>query len=271
MGILKADNLEIRYDRQVIFTGLDFLVQTGRITTIIGPNGCGKSTMLKALGRILKPQSGAVYLDGQDMRSLDTRDIASRLALLPQNPVAPNELKVEELIGYGRFPHRGKGPNQAAADRQAIERAMEMTNIARFRKRALGSLSGGERQKVWLAMALAQETEVLLLDEPTTYLDIVHQLDVLKIVRQLNRERQCTVVMVLHDINQAARFSHVIAAVKQGRVIACGSPQQIVTPEVLKQVFSIEARIMFDSSEGVPVCFSYDNPQSDAAACQGDE
>lgn len=261
MDILNTVDLQVSYGSHIVFKELNFAVRKGQITTIIGPNGCGKSSLLKSMGRVIKPQSGVVYLEGKEMKSMDTKAIARKLALLPQNPAAPNELKVDDLVAYGRFPHLGRAQQYTAADRQAIEQAIEITHISDFRQRELGNLSGGERQKVWMAMALAQETEILLLDEPTTYLDMVHQLEVLKIVQQLNRKRQCTVVMVLHDINHASRFSHVIAAMKDGRVVASGAPRQIVTPEVLKQVFSIEAKVMIDPSDGVPVCFSYDNIQ----------
>ncbi|MDU4962554.1 MAG: ABC transporter ATP-binding protein [Sporomusaceae bacterium] len=259
MSILKVENLQVGYGRRVVVQNLELSIRAGAITTIIGPNGCGKSTLLKTMGRIIQPQAGAVYLRGNDLRRLDTRQVAKQLTLLPQTPAAPPELKVEELVAYGRFPHRRGLRQTGDSDRQAIEQAMSLTRTLPFRQRPLGSLSGGERQKVWLAMALAQETDILLLDEPTTYLDMVHQLEVLKIIAQLNRERQCTVVMVLHDINHAARFSHEMVAMKAGKVVAAGSPRQIVSPEVLKEVFDIQAKVVYDPEDGVPICLSYDN------------
>lgn len=258
MNILRAENLQVGYGSRLVVKELDLTVRAGTITTIIGPNGCGKSTLLKTMGRIVKPRSGAVYLRETDIRQLDTRQVARQLTLLPQNPAAPPELKVEELVGYGRFPHRHGLRQLTAEDRRAVEQALRLTRTLPFRQRQLGSLSGGERQKVWLALALAQETELLLLDEPTTYLDMVHQLEVLKIIAQLNRERQCTVVMVLHDINHAARFSDAIVAMKDGKIVAAGSPRQIVSPEILKAVFQIEARVIFDPQDEVPICLSYD-------------
>jgi len=263
MSILRTEKLQVGYEQHMVFHALDFAVKEGKITTIIGPNGCGKSTLLKTMGRILRQKTGTVFLYNEDLRCLATREIAKKLALLPQNPVGPSELTVEELVAYGRFPHLKPGRKNTIIDQQALEWAMDITKTIGFRHRELGSLSGGERQKVWLAMALAQETTILLLDEPTTYLDMVHQLEVLKIVQRLNQERQCTIVMVLHDINHAARFSHEIVAMKEGRIIATGSPQEIVTTEVLKQVFSIDARVMLDPQDGVPICFSYDNVQQD--------
>jgi iron complex transport system ATP-binding protein len=259
MNILRVEKLQAGYDKHQVIRELDFAVQEGKITTIIGPNGCGKSTLLKIMGRIITPKKGSVYLENEKLSRLPTEQIARKLTLLPQNPVAPQELKVEELIAYGRFPHRRNRQQNSLEDQRAIEWAMKITKIIPFRQRELGSLSGGERQKVWLAMALAQETAILLLDEPTTYLDMVHQLEVLKIIQQLNQERQCTIVMVLHDINHAARFSHEIVAMRDGGIIASGGPLEIVTAEVLKQVFHIEARIMLDPRDGVPICFNYDN------------
>jgi iron complex transport system ATP-binding protein len=263
MSILRTEKLQVSYEQHIVFQELDFAVKEGKITTIIGPNGCGKSTLLKTMGRILRQQAGTVFLYDEDLRGLDTREIAKKLALLTQNPVGPSELTVEELVAYGRFPHLKQGRKNNIVDQQAIEWAMNITKTICFRHRELGSLSGGERQKVWLAMVLTQETAILLLDEPTTYLDMVHQLEVLKIVQQLNQERQCTIVMVLHDINHAARFSHEIVAMKDGHIIASGNPQEIVTTEVLKQVFCIEARIILDPRDGVPICFSYDNVQTE--------
>ena len=266
MSNLRVEKLQAGYDRRLVFQDLNFAVEEGKITTIIGPNGCGKSTLLKTMGRILRQKSGTVYLYDQDIRQLATQEIAQKLAVLPQNPVAPAELKVEELVAYGRFPYFNHGQRDAAADRQAVEWAIQMANIMHLRHRELSQLSGGERQRVWLAMALAQETAILLLDEPTTYLDMVHQLEVLTLIKHLNQMRKTTVVMVLHDINHAARFSHKIVAMKAGRIVAAGTPQTIVTAEVLRTVFHIDARIMMDPREGVPVCFCYDTIQSENLA-----
>ncbi|CUH94737.1 Iron(3+)-hydroxamate import ATP-binding protein FhuC [Propionispora sp. 2/2-37] len=259
MSILRVENLTAGYEKRLVFQELNFAVKQGKITTIVGPNGCGKSTLLKTMGRIIKQKKGTVYLREQELQQLHTEQIAKELTLLPQNPLAPQEIKVGELVAYGRFPYRRNLLQMNRQDRSAVERALEITRTISFRDRELGSLSGGERQKVWLAMALAQETDILLLDEPTTYLDMVHQLEVLKIVQQLNRERQCTIVMVLHDINHAARFSHEIVAMRAGRILAAGTPLEIITPEVLRQVFQIEARVMLDPQDGTPICFHYDS------------
>lgn len=252
------ENLETSYQKFPVFQDLNLNIKEGKITTIIGPNGCGKSTLLKTMGRILKQKSGKVYLQGQDLNTIHTKQIAKHLALLPQSPIAPAELKVEELISYGRYPHRNNANNLLPKDKKIIEWAMDITKTTSFRNRDLENLSGGQRQKVWIAMALAQETEVLLLDEPTTSLDMAHQLDVLQIVEKLNKDQKRTIVMVLHDINHAARFSHEIVAMKEGKIIKVGTPSEVITRDVLKEVFHIDARIMIDSHNGAPVCFSYE-------------
>ncbi|MCG7335510.1 ABC transporter ATP-binding protein [Sporosarcina sp. ACRSM] len=264
--IIRAERLTSGYDKFTVFSDLSTTIQKGKITTIIGPNGCGKSTLLKTVGRILKQQSGKVLLQEQDMKSISTREIAKQLALLSQNPEAPLQLKVEELISYGRFPQRKNTGALSKKDMEVIEWAMEITKTTAFRDREIAQLSGGQRQKVWLAMALAQETSILLLDEPTTYLDLAHQLEVLKIVERLNREHHCTIVMVLHDINHAARFSHHIIAMRDGEIVTTGSPEEILEKEVLKKVFHIDARIMIDPENGSPVCFGYDALLEEAEA-----
>lgn len=257
-SIIRAEQLTTKYEKFTVFSGLSTSIKKGQITTIIGPNGCGKSTLLKTIGRILKQQSGEVYLQEQDMKLISTKDIAKQLALLSQNPEAPLQLKVEELISYGRFPHRRNVSTLSSKDIEVIEWAMAITKTTAFRDREIAQLSGGQRQKVWLAMALAQETDILLLDEPTTYLDLAHQLEVLKIVERLYKEHNCTIVMVLHDINHAARFSHELIAMKNGEIVKVGSPETILSKDVLEKVFNIDARIMVDPENGAPVCFGYD-------------
>lgn len=257
-SMIRAEQLTSGYEKLTVFSDLDVAIKKGRITTIIGPNGCGKSTLLKTIGRILKQKNGDVFLQEKDMKSISTKAIAKQLALLSQNPEAPLQLKVEELISYGRFPHRKNVGNLSSKDKQVIEWAMDITRTTTFRDREIAQLSGGQRQKVWLAMALAQETNILLLDEPTTYLDLAHQLEVLQIVERLNKEHQCTIIMVLHDINHAARFSHELIAMKAGEIVTVGSPNEILEKDVLKEVFHIDARIMIDPENGSPVCFGYD-------------
>ncbi|MDQ0086923.1 iron complex transport system ATP-binding protein [Paenibacillus anaericanus] len=257
-NVIRMEDLSSGYEKNTIFANLNTSIQAGKITTIIGPNGCGKSTLLKTIGRILQQKSGKVYLQEQDMQLLSTKEIAKKIAILSQNPIAPSGLKVEELISYGRYPHRKNVGRLATKDQEVIQWAMDITHTTAFRARDIEQLSGGQRQKVWLAMALAQETSILLLDEPTTYLDMAHQLEVLQIVQALNEEHQCTIVMVLHDINHAARFSHELIAMKDGTIVNQGSPSSILTNEVMRAVFQIDAKIMQDPETGTPICYSYD-------------
>lgn len=254
----RIENLTSGYEKTTIFHNLNVTIPKGKITTIIGPNGCGKSTLLKTIGRILKKDHGEIYLQDQNMQSMSTKEIAKHLAILSQSPSAPLQLKVEELISYGRYPHRKNVNRLSKKDQEMIEWAMDVTHTTEFRHRELSQLSGGQRQRVWLAMALAQETNILLLDEPTTYLDMAHQLEVLHIVRELNEKHGCTIVMVLHDINHAARFSHELIAMRSGEIVECGTPLEIITPGVLKEVFQIDAKIMHDEELESPVCFTYD-------------
>lgn len=258
MEILRAENLATGYENFTVFQDLNVELKQGKITTIIGPNGCGKSTLLKTMGRILRQKEGKVYLQNQDLHSISTKQIAKQLAMLSQNPDAPSQLKVEELISYGRYPHRKNVNRLTKKDQEVIEWSMEVTKTIQFRNRELANLSGGQRQKVWLAMALAQDTSILLLDEPTTYLDMAHQLEVLQIVKQLNIDHNCTIVMVLHDINHAARFSDEMIAMKSGKIVAVGTPASILTKKVLRDIYEIDARVMIDPANGAPVCFGYD-------------
>ncbi|WP_155593359.1 ABC transporter ATP-binding protein [Lysinibacillus cavernae] len=252
------ENLASGYEQVAVFEGLNLTIEEGKVTTIIGPNGCGKSTLLKTIGRILKKQQGTVYLQEQNMQNLSTKDIAKKLAILSQTPVAPGQLKVEELIAYGRYPHRNNVNRLTNKDEEMIEWALTVTNTMEYRNRELGQLSGGQRQRVWLAMALAQETNILLLDEPTTYLDMAHQLEVLDIVKSLNEQHNCTIVMVLHDINHAARYSDQLIAMRKGVIMQTGTPQEILSADVMRKVFNIDARIMEDPVTNTPVCYGYD-------------
>jgi iron complex transport system ATP-binding protein len=214
------------------------------IIALVGPNGSGKSTLLRALGRVLQPKGGTVYLDGKSMREWPTREVARRLALLPQGPTLANDLTVEELVRLGRSPHQGILGLPTRADEDAVRWAISETGISGMAARRMSALSGGERQRVWVAMALAQEPQVLLLDEPTTFLDLNHQLEVLDLIRYLNREHGITVVMVLHDLNQACRYARRVVMLSRGQVYADGPPSDVVSPETLREVFGVEARVM---------------------------
>ena len=211
---------------------------------LVGPNGSGKSTLLRALGRVLKPRRGTVYLDGRAMREWPTREVARRLALLPQGPTLAADLSVHELVWLGRSPHQGMLGLPSRKDEEAVRSAIEETGITPLTGRRLSELSGGERQRVWVAMALAQQPQVLLLDEPTTFLDLNHQLELLDLIRYLNREHGITVVMVLHDLNQAARYARRVVVLKEGDVYADGTPAEVLTPETLRDVFGVEGQVL---------------------------
>jgi ABC-type cobalamin/Fe3+-siderophores transport system ATPase subunit len=228
----------------LVLQNLDLAVQEGEIVALVGPNGSGKSTLLRALGRILKPRGGTVLLEGHSLASLPTREVAQRLALLPQGPTLSDDLTVHELVWMGRSPHQGWLGLPNAGDKDAVDWAARETSIETLLQRNVSSLSGGERQRVWLAMALAQQPRLLLLDEPTTFLDLSHQLELLELVRYLNAEHGLTVVMVLHDLNQAARYAHRVVVLHEGAVQAEGTPQAVLTPATLRAVFGIEGEVI---------------------------
>lgn len=255
---LSAEQLKIAYDDKIVVESLDLEVPRGKITTIIGANGCGKSTILKALGRILKPEKGLIYLNGEDIRQLNSKQIAQKMAVLPQTPQAPSGLTVGELIAYGRFPHQKGFGKLTAEDQQIIQWALEVTKLENHENIAIDNLSGGQRQRVWIAMALAQQTDLILLDEPTTYLDLAYQLEVLELLHRLNQQQGCTIVMVLHDLNLAARFADYMIAIGAGKIIKQGCPEEVMTREVLQKTFQIEAQIINDPCTGKPICISYD-------------
>ncbi|EGO62858.1 ABC transporter ATP-binding protein [Acetonema longum] len=258
MNSIVTENLAVAYEDNLVVTDLELQIPQGKITTIIGPNGCGKSTVLKAVGRILKPKKGLVYLNGEDIRRLSTREVAQKMAILPQFPQAPAGLTVGELVSYGRFPHQRSFGKLKTSDKKIIDWALEVTKLAVLDTTAVDSLSGGQRQRVWIAMALAQQTDLILLDEPTTYLDLSYQLEVLELLHRLNREQGCTIVMVLHDLNLAARFADYMVAIRGGEIICHGAPEAVMTAEVLRQAFHIDAQIITEPRTGRPTCISYD-------------
>ncbi|MGR3939464.1 ABC transporter ATP-binding protein [Streptomyces sp. BRA346] len=252
-GRLAARDLTLAYEDRTVVDGLDLAVPDGEVTVIVGPNACGKSTLLRALGRLLKPRGGAVLLDGTDLARIPTKKIAQSVGLLPQTPVAPDAITVADLVSRGRQPHQHWWQQWSDEDERAVGDAMERTDVTALADRLVDELSGGQRQRVWIAMALAQETGLLLLDEPTTYLDISHQVEVLDLVRQLNHERGRTVVAVLHDLNQAARYADHLIAMKAGRVVARGRPSEVVTAELVREVFGLEAVVVPDPVTGSPL------------------
>ncbi|WP_031081495.1 ABC transporter ATP-binding protein [Streptomyces sp. NRRL WC-3549] len=255
---LTARGLTLAYEDRTVVHELDLAVPDGRVTVIVGPNACGKSTTLRALGRLLKPAGGAVLLDGTELSRIPTRKIAQSVGLLPQTPVAPEAITVSDLVARGRQPHQHWWQQWSDADERAVTDAMECTDVTALADRPVDSLSGGQRQRVWIAMALAQETDLLLLDEPTTYLDIAHQVEVLDLVRRLatpaaDGTRGRTVVTVLHDLNQAARYADHLVAMKAGRIVAEGHPEDVVTAALVREVFGLEAVIVPDPVTGSPL------------------
>ncbi|AJD32854.1 ABC transporter ATP-binding protein [Clostridium sporogenes] len=258
MNSITTRNLAIAYEDKLIVDGLNMNIPKGKITTIIGPNGCGKSTVLKTIGRILKPKEGLVYLNGDDIRNLSTKEVAQKMAILPQSPQAQGGLTVGELVSYGRFPHKKGFGKLSPEDKKVIQWALDITKLTELEVTMVDNLSGGQRQRVWIAMALAQQTDLILLDEPTTYLDMAYQLEVLELLYNLNREESCTIVMVLHDLNLAARFADYMIAIRSGSIISHGTPEEIMTKKVLKDTFNIDAEIVWGSRTGRPTCISYE-------------
>jgi len=257
MNRLHTDSLSISYGESLIVKNLSVEIPDKKITTIIGPNGCGKSTLLKAITRIISRKSGTVILDGKDILQETTKTLAKKIAILPQTPEGTNGLTVGELVSYGRFPYQNSFGRLTKKDYEVINWALDVTGVKEFKFRSIDSLSGGQRQRVWIAMALAQETEIIFLDEPTTYLDMAHQLEVLELLQKLNREQERTVVMVLHDLNQAARFADYIIALKDGEIVKAGSCEEVINKDVLRKVFNIDAEIGKDPRTQKPMCTTY--------------
>lgn len=253
MAVLDANDLTLQYGQRCVVDGLSVRIPEGRVTMIVGANACGKSTLLRGLSRLLKPAGGTVTLDGKDIHSCPARHLARTLGLLPQHPSAPDGISVRDLVGRGRYPHQGFFRSWSERDDAAVQRALEATGTLALAQRDVDELSGGQRQRVWIAMALAQETDVLLLDEPTTYLDLAHQVEVLDLVTDLNRRRGTTVAIVLHDLNLAARYADNVIAMKDGAVAAMGSPGDVVTEELVRGVFGLECRVIPDPISGTPL------------------
>lgn len=245
------------YNGEAVFRGLDLKIPEGSITTLIGSNGSGKSTILKTLCRIISPDSGVVYLDGEAIHRMPTKRVAQRLALLPQGAQAPAGITVGDLVEYGRFPYRSALSGLGEKDREIIQWALASTGMSSLEHREMEKLSGGQQQRAWIAMALAQKTGLLFLDEPTTYLDISHQLDILYLLRRLNRENGVTIVMVLHDLNHAIMFSDYLVAIKDGTLHSAGTPQEVITQQALREIFDVEAEVITHPVLNVPVCLPF--------------
>lgn len=257
MNELHSKNLTVGYDDRVVIDELSVTIPPGEITAIVGANGSGKSTLLKTFARILKPFDGCVFLDGKEIHTTPTRELARRMSILPQKAQAPEALTVYELTSYGRYPHRRWLRAPTADDAQMVDWALEIVGLQDLRDRPVQALSGGQQQRVWIAMTLAQGAPYMLLDEPTSHLDTCHQLEIMELLATLNREQEKTVVMVLHDLNLAARYCHHMIAVKDGQVVVADSPENVMTEETLLSVFGIRAHITRDPLAGTPMCVAY--------------
>jgi iron complex transport system ATP-binding protein len=266
---LESRNLTLAYDQRTVVQDLTIRLPEGKVTIIVGANACGKSTLLRGLARLLKPAGGSVLLDGKDIHRQSTREVARVLGLLPQSPAAPEGITVAELVGRGRYPHQGWFRQWTREDDDAVNTALAATDTLELGERNVDELSGGQRQRVWIAMALAQETDVLLLDEPTTFLDVSHQVEVLDLITDLNRRRGTSVAIVLHDLNLAARYADHLVAMKSGRVVAEGAPAEVVTAELVHTVFGLESRVIPDPVSGTPMVVPVGRHHCEAPAASG--
>lgn len=249
---LEAKALTAGYSQRVILDGIDLSLPQGKVSVIIGGNGCGKSTLLKAMSRLIRPMAGGVYLDGRLVHEMPTKELARELGLLPQSPFVPEGVRVFDLVTRGRYPHRALMQGLQPRDYEAVREALELMGLTELAERPVDALSGGQRQRVWIAVALAQETDVLLLDEPTTYLDIAYQVEILDTLRSLNESRGTTIAMVLHDINLSSRYADYMFALRQGRLICEGTPAEVITQATMAEVFDIECDILPDPASGAP-------------------
>lgn len=251
---LEARSISVSFGDVQVLKDLNLAIPAGRITALVGGNGSGKTTLLRALARLLKPARGAALLDGKEIFRLSSKEVARRLGILPQSPVAPEGLTVRELVTQGRYPYQSWHQQWSKEDAELVEQALRITNMTALSERTLDALSGGQRQRAWIAMALAQNTPLLLLDEPTTYLDLAHQVEVLDLLDELNTQEQRTVVMVLHDLNQACRYAHHLVVLHEGQIVASGHPSQVMTEELVRRAFGVECQIISDPLTDTPLC-----------------
>jgi len=263
---LKASNLRLAYGERVVVDGLSLAIAPQRITVIVGANACGKSTLLRGLARLLAPSAGAVTIDGVDIHKLPSREVARRIGMLPQSPIAPEGLSVGDLVARGRHPHQRWFAQWSPDDERAVVAALRATDTLDLARRSLDELSGGQRQRAWIAMALAQETEVLLLDEPTTFLDLAHQHDILELLSDLNEREGRTMVLVLHDLNQACRYAHHLVAMRDGAIVAEGAPADVIDARLVQEVFGLEVQILRDPRAGTPLVVPVGRPRGATAA-----
>ncbi len=258
MEAIKVKDLSVAYENNTIIEDMSLAIPKGKISIIIGANGCGKSTLLKTIARINKPKTGDIFINDKNIKKVKEKDIAKEVAFLPQGPVCPNGLTVRELVAFGRFPHQKMIGGLNSHDKEIIDWAIKETGLSEFADREVENLSGGQRQRAWIAMTLAQETEIIMLDEPTTYLDMSYQLEVLEVLQKLNKEKNITVVIVLHELNNACRFADNIIGLKKGKVICEGKPIEVITKENLKEIYGIDATLEVSENGEYPVCIEYE-------------
>ncbi|MBE6050736.1 MAG: ABC transporter ATP-binding protein [Clostridium sp.] len=258
MEAIRVNNLSVAYENNLIIEDMTLSIPKGEISIIIGGNGCGKSTLLKTIARINKPKNGDIFINDKNIKSIKEKNIAKEVAFLPQGPICPDGLTVRELVAFGRFPHQKMIGGLTSHDKEVIEWAIKETGLSEFADRGVENLSGGQRQRAWIAMTLAQETEIIMLDEPTTYLDMSYQLEVLQVLQKLNKEKKITVVIVLHELNNACRFANNIIGLKKGKIICQGRPMDVINKETLKEIYGIEAVLGTSENGEYPICKEYD-------------
>lgn len=254
---LQTKDLTLAYGERTIIDQMDLDIPKGEITVFIGGNGCGKSTLLRSIARLLKPKEGSVLLDGESISRLSTKEVARKMAILPQTPVSPEGLTVLQLVKQGRYPHQSWLKQWSRKDEEIVEDALRATGMEEFRNRKVDELSGGQRQRAWIALTLAQDTDIILLDEPTTYLDMTHQIEILDLLFELNEREGRTIVMVLHDINLACRYAHNIVAIRDREVYAQGKPEDVISCELVKNVFGMDCQVSSDPLFGTPLCIPF--------------
>jgi iron complex transport system ATP-binding protein len=257
MEAISVKDLLVSYEDTVIIENMNLTIPKGKVSIIIGANGCGKSTLLKTISRIVKPKKGEIFINGKDIRKQKEKNIAKEVAFLPQGPICPSGLTVKELVAYGRFPHQKLIGGLNSHDKEIIDWAIAETGLIEFSDREVESLSGGQRQRAWIAMTLAQETDIIMLDEPTTYLDMSYQLEVLEVLKKLNKERNITVAIVLHELNNACRFADNIIGLKKGKIVCEGKPIDVITEKNLKEIYGIEANLQVSDNGEYPICIEY--------------
>ncbi|MBU3127617.1 ABC transporter ATP-binding protein [Clostridium tagluense] len=258
MEAISVNNLSIGYEDNIIIENMNLSIPKGKISVIIGANGCGKSTLLKSIARVIKPKSGEIFINQKNIKSQKEKYMATQVAFLPQGPVCPSGITVKELVAFGRFPHQKIIGGLKAHDKEIIHWAIKETGLEDFADREIENLSGGQRQRAWIAMTLAQETDIIMLDEPTTYLDMSYQLEVLQVLEKLNKQKNITIVMVLHELNNACRFASNIIALKKGEIICQGIPKEAITKENLKEIYGIDGRLQLSENKKYPICIEYE-------------